>query len=574
MDRSLTISLLAIVAIAMLGLAAAPANAAITSAQIVDVNGAVLDLNHDTQTQSYADGSLENPNAFVKICAGPGELLNNFAGILYKVGNSIVDLEVLPAKITAVDGSNCATLDIDINFFKARYPALPVVVVGDDAAFTNPVYTELGYTDGYLLGNFTVTATEVNPTTYTITVTAAKDESDAAITTNKPYILVGIQTPGGVVLDSGQTQLNQAVTLAWDGDDTDFVNINGMLFPLSAPAPAPPVTGAVFGVRAPFECTWTSTYDETALPGNPIKLLYYHDCTLLREVSIEVSSHTTATRIKTYGNESMFTKPTAPSSGYVFGYFKFEHNIPPERFSNVTIQFKVPKKELVAHSSVDGIILQRLTNESGWIKLPAKFTSEDNTYYYFESVSKTLSLFAVTGEKAAGVTPTPIALPAITVPAFPILPLVLALLLILIIITLGYRGYHWYANRPIAITIPKVKTPAAIAKVKFRAPATSPFRITMPTIRMPSIPSSTMTPATAQLQQRIAEIKRELEHPPRATTPQSSFVRQERRVEAARRPEIKKIIKKPKSAKPAKRAKKVNEKKFYKALGSVEKALR
>jgi hypothetical protein len=73
-------------------------------------------MNHDTQTQSYADGSLENPNAFVKICASASwELINNFAGILYKVGNSIVDLEVLPAQITSVDGSNCATLDIDIN---------------------------------------------------------------------------------------------------------------------------------------------------------------------------------------------------------------------------------------------------------------------------------------------------------------------------------------------------------------------------------------------------------------------------------------------------------------------------
>jgi len=578
MDRSRIISILAVAALMLCLATAVPANAAITSAQIVDVNGVVLDLNHDVQTQSYADGSLENPNAFVKICAGPGELINKFAGILYKVGNSIVDLEVLPAKITVVDGFNCATLDIDINFFKARYPALPVVVVGDDAAFTNPVYTELGYTDGYLLGNFTVTATEINPISYTITVTGATDEASAAIATNKPYILAGIQTPGGVVLGSAQTQLNQANVITWDGNDNDFVNINGMLFPLVPTVPAPPsgVTGAVFGVRAPFECIWTSTYDGTALPGNPIKLLYYHDCTLLREVSIEVSAPTTATRIKTYGNESMFTKPVGPSEGYAFGYFKFEHNIPETRFTNVTIQFKIPKKALIEHSNLDSISLQRL-NGSTWIKLPAKFTSEDNTYYYFESVSKTLSLFAVTGEKAAGVAPVPaITLPAIKVPAFPIMPLVLALLLILIIITLGYRGYHWYVNRPITITMPKVKTPATIAKVKFRAPAQSPFRITMPAIKMPSIPSSNMTPATAQLQQRIAEIKRELEHPSRATMPQqSSFVRQEHRiVEAVRRPEIIKKPKPVKSAKPSKRAKKVNERKFYKALGSVEKALR
>jgi PGF-pre-PGF domain-containing protein len=301
--------------------------------------------------------------------------------------------------------------------------------------------------------------------------------------------------------------------------------------------PAVP-TGAVFGARAPFECTWSSTYDDTALPGSPIDLIYYHDCTLLREVSIEVSGPVTGTRIKTFGNESMFTKPTAPSSGYVFGYFKFDHNIPPERFSKITMQFKVSKEQLAASGlSVEGISLQRFADGS-WVKLPTKFTAEDNEYYYFESVSQTLSLFAVVGEKVpaaappAPPTPAPTPLPVVT-PAFPIIPIALAVLLILTIITLGYR---WYVRRPAAITMPAIRAPP------------------------------TTLPEAAQLQQRIAEIKRALELPASKLAP-----------EVQRVAKIGKEVVKPK-AKPTKRTKKLvkktGEKKFYRALGKVEKALR
>jgi PGF-pre-PGF domain-containing protein len=527
---------------------AAPAEAAITitSAQIVDVSGNVTNLNHDTQTQSYADGSLENPNVFIKICAGPGELINKFAGILYKVGNSIVDLEVLPAKITSVDGSNCATLDIDINFFKARYPALPVVVVGDDATFTNPVYQALGYTDGYLLGNYTFTATEINSTAVSVTVTGAKDESAAAITTNKPYILAGLQTPGGAVLDSGQTQLNQAVTLAWDGDSTDFVNINGMLFLLFPPAPAPPseITGAVFGAVSGWNCTWTSTYDETAQPGNPIDLIYYHDCTLLREVSIDVSSIVIGARIKTLGNYTVISPPPPNvPTGYVFGYFAFEHNIPAEKFNKITIQFKVPKADLNAKGfQTSDITLRKFTNSS-WTVLPAKLVSEDNDYYYFESAPNTLSLFAIVAEHVGAVPapiPTPIPTPptpAVVTPAFPIIPIALTVLLMLVIIA---AGYSWYMRRPSAITMPILAPP----------PQAVPLEM-------------------AQLQRRIAEIKRALERPVSKQAPGIQ------RVSKIRKGARKEVVR-PK-AKPTKRvrpAKKTGEKKFYKALGGVEKALR
>jgi hypothetical protein len=147
-------------------------------------------------------------------------------------------------------------------------------------------------------------------------------------------------------------------------------------------------------------------------------------------------------------------------------------------------------------------------------------------------------LFAVVGEKVpaaappAPPTPAPTPLPVVT-PAFPIIPIALAVLLILTIITLGYR---WYVRRPAAITMPAIRAPP------------------------------TTLPEAAQLQQRIAEIKRALELPASKLAP-----------EVQRVAKIGKEVVKPK-AKPTKRTKKLvkktGEKKFYRALGKVEKALR
>lgn len=606
MDRSVIFAVL-LAATVMLWLAA-PADAAITSVQIVDVNGNVLNLNHDSQTQSYADGSIANPNAFVKICSdnAAADLLNKFTGLYYKVGSSTIDLHVLPAKMTSVDGSGCATVDVDINFLKGRYGGIPQIAISDSLDLSSPTFWPLSVSTGYMRGNFTLKYVQAASNKLNVTVTHAFDESGNDITTNKKFILVGLLDSIGNVLDVKQVGINESVLMDWNGDANFNFVVNGLPFGqafcgqgqtlcddgICRPAgtctlrgcsndtangaceigegcgcsdcynqqdscqpglvcisgacgtrPAVP-TGAVFGAVSEWNCTWTSTYDETAQPGNPIDLIYYHDCTLLREVTIDVSSIVIGARIKTLGNYTVISSPpsTAPT-GYVFGYFAFEHNIPAEKFGKVLIQFKVPKKDLAAKGFQTSEITLRKFTAGSWDALPAKPVSEDNDYYFFESTPDTLSLFAIVAEHV-GAAPTPApapiptpAPPAVVTPAFPIVPIALTVLLMLVVIGLGYR---WHARRPAAITMPVTKVP----------PTTPPEAI--------------------QLQQRIAEIKKALELPAsRLAAPQVQKV-------AKIRKEAGKKIVKPKS-RPIKRikpAKKIGEKKFYRALRGVEKELR
>ena len=209
--------------------------------------------------------------------------------------------------------------------------------------------------------------------------------------------------------------------------------------PADCAAPVP--TGAAFGnvTTSEWPCTWVSTYDGSATPAQPIKLVYYHECTPLREVDIAVSKLVIGARIKTYGNESVANPPSKPS-GTTLGYFKFEHNIPEASFSNVLMQYKVSKTELASKGfTTEGVSLQKLT-DSGWVKLPTKLVSEDSNYFFFESTASSLSLFAIVAEKVAPVavptTPPPTTAPTPPVVEtkfqFPVLFVTLFILMIII----------------------------------------------------------------------------------------------------------------------------------------------
>lgn len=245
MDTSIkTVKIILLLAVMMLGIAglAPSAKAAILSANLVDASGNVVDLKYDWQTQSYADGSLPNPNIYAQICANTStELQNKYAGIYYKVSSSTIPLQVLPAQITSVNASNCTTVDVDITFFTARYAGVPTIIVGDDTSFSNPEYYQLNqltYSNGYCNGSWNYT-TVLGTNSLSTVINSPLDNSGGAITTNKSYILVGVQTLTGIVLDVEQVYPQQTATLTWDNDPTDYLNINGMLVSLIMPTPAP-----------------------------------------------------------------------------------------------------------------------------------------------------------------------------------------------------------------------------------------------------------------------------------------------------------------------------------------------
>ncbi|MEM4714335.1 MAG: PGF-pre-PGF domain-containing protein [Candidatus Nanoarchaeia archaeon] len=489
--KSIQISIISLV---ILTLAIASASAMITSARLVDVNGDTLNLNYDTQTKSYADGSLENPNIFVEICAEDlnSELLGKYAGIFYKIGDLQIPLHILPINMLGkkvprprprglgaeIKGplGECLVRDIDLSYLRARFPGIPAIAIGDSPEDLSTIY-QLNLTSGYLKGNYTLIYSKLQ-NKIKAKIISAKDHNGNAINYNGPYILIGLFNSADNLEDVKRTKVNEEVELSWSGDEGFYFIVNGFKIrqedisrcgngicepPMETSANCPQdckvaPTGAVFGYSPPFECKWLSTYDGEAVPEKPISLFYSHDCTLLRNVQINISSPVINARILTIGNETNI--PTKTPYGIVFGYFSFEHNIPKEKIARIIIQFKVPIQNLRSKNlSLGDVRLERYETLAGaWVELPTKFVSEDAQYYYFESTSESLSTFAIVAYPPAVVyTPPPQPKPSeITPPKveevkyLPILPVLIFAftLIILLIISLTYHALRLRTPSP------------------------------------------------------------------------------------------------------------------------------
>jgi hypothetical protein len=572
---------LGLVLLAALAIFALPAYA-ITSATIVDASGNVVSLKYDNVSNSYIDSGINN-NTFLSVC---NVTANNYVGYVYKANNTYVQINSGIGgpfgnllRILSVNASNCSKIDLDFSTTSAYYPGIPTVVYSaDNTLSSDDNFTQLSQSDGWLKGNFTVSYADSGTNSLDVSVNNVYDDTGSAITEVRQFIILAIKDGSGNITGSSIVRPGQHVTFTKPSNFTFFVNgldLNGSLTyycgnsvcesslgentancPADCAAPIP--TGAAFGnvTTSEWPCTWVSTYDGSATPAQPIKLLYYHECTPLREVDIAVSKLVIGARIKTYGNESVVNPPSRPA-GTTLGYFKFEHNIPEDSFSNVLMQYKVSKAELAQKGfATEGVSLQKLT-DSGWVKLPTKLVSEDSNYFFFESTASSLSLFAIVAEKVAPVA-VPITPPAVvpTQPVvetkfqFPVLFVTLFILMI-IIMTLGFR---YSAHRARTTTIPAYKAPK------------------IPHIRIPEMPSipkisaarAQLPAALVNLQERIERIKQEAE----ITTQKLEAKQESQESTVLEEPKAKKLKKIPKVHR--KRAKRISKKAFE----DVEKALK
>ncbi|MEM2874359.1 MAG: PGF-pre-PGF domain-containing protein [Candidatus Nanoarchaeia archaeon] len=554
MDRTIIFGLALIASIALL---MPVANATITLVQIVNSTGNAMNLSHDDQTQSYADGSIENQNAFVKICStNPNsDLVGKYVGLFYREGGISQPVHILPALVSSTNIiNNCAIIDLDLGFLAARYPAIPAIGISSSPTMASPTYyfPWLDGSGGMLAGNFTFVYNEVNATTINFTIKNALDENLSPIGINKRFILVSLRRSNGIADSAAQLGINEPVLLSWSNKPGYYFSINGI--PFGSPVckdgevlcsdrvcrPADKcvplycsngtangvceygegcgcpdcdrqqdsceqglicISGACGkevkpsgGVSAPFKCIWNNTYDGGLIANEPVKLFFFQECTLLREVSIVLNETVKQANIVVFGNNSIIEPPPPnPPSGTVIDYFKFQHNIPDDKFSKVVIQFKIPKMKLKANGfSVGDITLRKFTID-GWKVFPATFVSEDNEFYYFESKTDTLSLFVVVGEKAAMpiVTPTPLPIiappaPSKAVSAIPVVPLAISTLAIITILVLAYRYY--IRRKPKRFEV----------KIKARAPEQPPLKATELQLRL------------AQIQKEVAEMESRL----------------------------------------------------------------
>jgi hypothetical protein len=155
-------------------------------------------LGYDINTESYADASQKNPNVYLKICADdPDDLQSNFAAFFYKVGIVSKEVDIFPAQLVNVDGSNCSRVDLDFSVFKSLYPAIPSVGLDDNSGMSSPDFTDFSESTGFLKGNFTIKYFNSGGV-LNVTVLKAVTETGAEITKDQAFIVIGIQNSTGV----------------------------------------------------------------------------------------------------------------------------------------------------------------------------------------------------------------------------------------------------------------------------------------------------------------------------------------------------------------------------------------
>jgi len=204
-----------------------PAQAEITYAQFVLSNGsyAAAALGYDINTESYADGSQKNPNIYFEICANDSaDLQNNFVAFFYRVGTVSKEIDIFPAQLVSVDGSNCSRVDLDFSVFKALYPGASEVGLDDNSGMSSPTFHLPGPIFGFLDGDFTVKYFESSPGVLNVTVTKALTETGAEITKDQNFIVIGILNSTDAPRNETIVSLDESVLMDLISDFMFYVN--------------------------------------------------------------------------------------------------------------------------------------------------------------------------------------------------------------------------------------------------------------------------------------------------------------------------------------------------------------
>jgi len=389
-------------------------NAAVTSARLIEYSGSVADLSYDTASKSYADASVANPNMFVQICASSSvDILNKYVGLVYKEGNdSIIVTTTFGAlgdliKITDVNASNCATVDVDLSSFSAFYPAIPDVVLSDNSILeSTDSFFNLSIARGWLDGAFNITKYDAG-TTVDVNVTEAHDQDGNSINTIRRLVVGIARDDTGEIVDSAITFLGTQVTLnkgSYSGDVTIFVN--GINTTTAAPPtpPAPSVGGGGIGVIHGGGLTQTScTLTEEVLKAD--KMIEHQKvtspdtyCLDLHLSELTSNKNLTNVVITTIKYEEPTTIPKLDKT--VTGYYRVTYSdIVKNDVESAVFTYRVPKT-FTTEKNIDRFTIQLYRFDgTNWITGTDNFVSEDDSYYYFRATAPSLSYFAIAGEK-------------------------------------------------------------------------------------------------------------------------------------------------------------------------------
>ncbi|MBD3397878.1 hypothetical protein GF412_01875 [Candidatus Micrarchaeota archaeon] len=286
---------------------------------IVDANNhSVINLVYDDYSAqgwgpqngsySYADNSLENPDAELRLCADTAaELQEKWVAMAYADGinpGDYLEISHYPLQITSVPPTNCVYLPLDLSSFRAWYPSIPFVFISDSEDLSSPERVKLLPTNGWLAGNYTVVENRTG-NTVNITVTEALDDGGSPIIPDVDYLVVGTLPDDTLeTIDTAITSINDSVVLSLGGYTSGYViHINGIgpgNFPPMVTILSPEETGYTIN-QIPFTYTIYSYYPLDScwylLDGQRTDM---PDCTIPYILIVEDGTHT----LELYANDS------------------------------------------------------------------------------------------------------------------------------------------------------------------------------------------------------------------------------------------------------------------------------
>ncbi len=201
---------------------------------LVDANThSITNLVYDDNSTSYADNSLENPDAELRICADTAaELQGKWVSMVYADGTNpgdYIEITHYPLQITSVPPTNCIYLPIDLSSFRAWYPSIPFVLISDTPDLSSAQREKMITLNGWLQGNYTVSSTQTG-NTVNITVTDALDDAGNPIVPDVDFLVVGLVQDGSLITtDTAITSVGDPVVLSLGGYSGNYyIHVNGI----------------------------------------------------------------------------------------------------------------------------------------------------------------------------------------------------------------------------------------------------------------------------------------------------------------------------------------------------------
>jgi len=267
-------------------------------------------LLYDDNSTSYKDNSLENPDAEMRICAlNSGDLQNKWVSLVYADGTNpgdYIEITHAPVQITSVPPTNCVYVPLELSSFKAWYPSIPFLFIGDSPDLSTSERVKFLFPNGWLAGDYTVNSSQAG-NLVNITVAEALDDGGNPIVPDVDFLVVGLMM--GTALETTDTaiaSINDSVVLSLGGyGGTYYIHINGIgpgMFPpeveILSPEPRSYDTNTI-----PF------IYTITTFMG-PVDSCWYildgqrtdmPDCTISYVLNVRDGSHT----LTLYANDTL-----------------------------------------------------------------------------------------------------------------------------------------------------------------------------------------------------------------------------------------------------------------------------